>query len=228
MHDARPTEPAVTGLGWRNRVVRTPGRTLVRLSSIGLTALACAHPAQAPPAAEAPITPKPSAASKPETHRVARRAIAKLALGEAVVAVYATAEGQVDVGASAPGGSILLHFVPADVDAWVANTARILAARPRPKRGATVVAPSTLTERDVRAGALTFERRTTRRSVRYSLFFANRDFGGFPVAITRQDALVLIGTLRDAAKAARAAVDTTPPRPDTHTPPSRSRGPSPG
>jgi hypothetical protein len=204
--------------------VRTLGRTLVHLPAVTLAALACAHPARTPSA----DLPQVADSTQPaESRAVPRHAIAKLALGRGVVAVYASTDGGVEVGASAPRGSVVLHFQPAEVDAWIANTTRILARQARPARGDTDVAPATLTESGTRAGALTFERRTTRRSVRYTLFFANRNFGGFPLAITRQDIGALLAAMKKAAAAARAAADTTPPRPDTRTRPYTSRAPSP-
>lgn len=184
----------------------------LRLAVLGLSAVACTSATRRPPAAAAPAP-----AAEPTRAPVVRHAIAKLALGNAVVAIYASDSGTVDVGASAPGGTVLLHFLPPDVTAWAAATTKILAtpARVRRRRD-TVVAPTTLTEPGVTAGALTFERRATRRITRYSLFFANRDFGGFPVTITRQDASALVGALRDAA---RTVAGASPARPDTRTPP---------
>jgi hypothetical protein len=200
----------------RNGVVHAIERSPVGLAVLGLSAMACASATRRPPAAE---TPAPAA--EPARAPVVRHAIAKLALGNAVVAIYASDSGTVDVGASAPGGTVLLHFLPADVTTWAAATTKILStpARVRRRRD-TVVAPTTLTEPGVTAGALTFERRATRRATSYSLFFANRHFGGFPVTITRQDARALVAALLDAA---RKVGDATGSRPDTRTPPYTSR-----
>jgi len=172
-------------------------------TTIGLMALlGCARAASAPPA-------PPSATPRPADERasapvVPRRDIAKLAMGDGVIAVYARGDGRVEVGASAPGGSLVLMLAPVDIEQWAKTTTAILQHPARARRGTGAVERTTLAEPGVTAGALTFSRERTRRSVTYGLFFADRQYGGFPIHITRHDVGVLVSTLRKAAASARA------------------------
>ncbi|HEX5437512.1 MAG TPA: hypothetical protein VFW98_10140 [Gemmatimonadaceae bacterium] len=184
---------------------------LARCASGGTT-----RPATAPP-------PAPVVAAPPPAPVVHHEPIAKLAMGEAAVIVNARPDSGVEVAVSAPGGDVVLEFAPDAVDQWGATTTKILSSRARSRRGRAVESRSTLTEPGVVAGAVTFTRRVRRRAVTYTLFFANRNFGGFPVQVTKNDARVFVGTLRRAAAAARAmqrpAADTAVTPPDTTSPP---------
>lgn len=186
-------------------------------TSIVIAALGCRHAARTPPAP--PPAPVPAAVQEQAEPAVPRQSIAKLALGDAVVAAYARGDDRVEVGASAPGGSILLQFTPSDVVQWAATATQILKSPVRASRGSSNVDRATLTEPGVTAGAITLNRRVSGRKATYGLFFANRNFGGFPVQLTKRDAQVLVSTLRNAAAVAtrmtHAANESTAAQRDT-------------
>ncbi|HEX6965758.1 MAG TPA: hypothetical protein VF166_08145 [Gemmatimonadaceae bacterium] len=174
-------------------------------------ALGCSHATRSPTPAPHP-SPRSASAEEQTTPANPRRAIAKLAMGDAVIAVYARGDDRVEVGSSASNGSVLLAFAPTDVEQWATIVAKLLKSPVRSSRRGADLDRATLTEPGVAAGAITLSRRVTGRRVRYSLFFANRNFGGFAVSITKADANVLVTTLRNAAAAATA---TSPATSDT-------------
>ncbi|HET7565497.1 MAG TPA: hypothetical protein VFJ96_10915 [Gemmatimonadaceae bacterium] len=177
-------------------------------------AVGCSHAARTPTPA-----PPPAPDASEATPAIPRQPIAKLAMGDAVIAVYARGDDRVEVGAGAPNGSVLLTFVPADVEQWATAATRLLKTPARTSRTSADLNRATLTEPGVAAGGITLNRRIAGRKVTYGLFFANRNFGGFPVTITKSDATVLVSTLQNAAKTtttiAHTVSDTTTQRDTT-------------
>jgi hypothetical protein len=129
--------------------------------------------------------------------------IAKLAIGDGVVIVNARRGGRVEVGAGARGHTVELALEAHAARQWADSTATILARQARTRRGKEVLYRSSVEEPGTSGAGMSFTRRVRGKRSVYRLFFADRQFGGFSIDVSRTETRALINALRKAAAVAR-------------------------
>ncbi|HET7552050.1 MAG TPA: hypothetical protein VFK04_12205 [Gemmatimonadaceae bacterium] len=139
---------------------------------------------------------------------VVRRNVATLPFEHGLIVIDAHSDGKVVIGASAGDSTIATPLPAAEVKLWADSTARLLARRV-PKSVKQRVYRSGIVNRETSAG-ISFTRRISAGKSSYSLFFANSDYGGFPLGVSRAEADQFVKALRRSVKTAREL--STPPR----------------
>jgi hypothetical protein len=139
---------------------------------------------------------------------VVRRNAATLPFEHGLIVIDAHSDGKVVIGASAGDSTIATPLPAAEVKLWADSTARLLARRV-PKSVKQRVYSSGIVNRETSAG-ISFTRRISAGKSSYRLFFANSNYGGFPVDVSRAEADQLVTALRRAVRTAREL--STPPR----------------
>jgi len=132
---------------------------------------------------------------------VARRNVATLPFEHGLIVIDAHSDGKVVIGASAGDSTIATPFPSAEIAHWADSTARLLAHRV-PASVKQRVYSSGVVNRETSAG-ISFTRRIASGKSSYRLFFANSDFGGFPLDVSRAEADQFVASLRRAVRTAR-------------------------
>jgi hypothetical protein len=123
--------------------------------------------------------------------------------------IDAHSDGKVVIGASAGDSTIATPFPAAEVRQWGDSTARLLARRV-PKTARERVYRSGIVNGETSAG-VSFTRRISSGKSTYRLFFANSNYGGFPLDVSRAEADQFVKSLQRAFRTAREL--SAPPRP---------------
>jgi hypothetical protein len=139
---------------------------------------------------------------------VLRRNAATLPFESGLLVIDAHSDGKVVIGASVGDSTIAIPFPGAEVRAWADSTARLLARRV-PRSAKDRIYRSGIVNRETSAG-VSFTRRTASGESTYRLFFANSDYGGFPLDVSRAEVDQFVKALRRAATMARDLAN--PPR----------------
>lgn len=134
--------------------------------------------------------------------QVARHAVSKTMLGEAVVILNARADDLIEVAAADGRRSIALTLGLRDATHWADSSAKILRFRVR-KRPGTVSYRNLVEEPGVSGGGISLTRRVTAGESEYSVFFADTSFGGFAVPMSKEEATLFVSSVRKAVAAAR-------------------------
>jgi hypothetical protein len=139
---------------------------------------------------------------------VVRRNVATLPFEHGLIVIDAHSDGKVVIGASAGDSTIATPFPALEVRQWADSTVRLLARRV-PKSVKERVYRSGIVNRETSAG-VSFTRRITAGKSAYRLFFANSNYGGFPLDVSRAEADQFVQSLRRAFRTAREL--SSPPR----------------
>ena len=137
-----------------------------------------------------------------------RRNVATLPFEHGLIVIDAHSDGKVVVGASAGDSTIATPLPAAEVKLFADSTARLLARRV-PKSAKERVYRSGVVNSETSAG-ISFTRRISAGKSGYRLFFANSNFGGFPLDVSRAEADQFVASLRRAVRTAREL--SAPPR----------------
>ena len=129
----------------------------------------------------------------------AKRSIAKLAIGEGVIVVNARRDGRVEVGAASGNKVAALAFEARAVRDWADSVVKTLEQSGTRRLRKDIVYRTSVDEPEVHGGSMSFTRHVRGGKSTYRLFFADRNYTGFPVAVTRTEARALIRALRQAA-----------------------------
>jgi hypothetical protein len=140
---------------------------------------------------------------------VVRRNVATLPFEHGLIVIDAHSDGKVVIGASAGDSTIATPFPAAEVRQWADSTARLLARRV-PKTARERVYRSGIVNGETSAG-VSFTRRISSGKSTYRLFFANSNYGGFPLDVSRAEAEQFVKSLQRAFRTAREL--SAPPRP---------------
>lgn len=135
------------------------------------------------------------------------------AQGEKTVIVrYGFTDGAVEIDvrpdgvvsiAGAQGDSAATVTVHAtDARAWTDSTRRIVRRAAPRKRTVVVLQRSTIDEAADSGAAVSFIRRAETDSTTFRLYFANRSYGGFPLALDRREADLFFAAMRRAVSVA--------------------------
>lgn len=144
-------------------------------------------------------TPPSAGAQSP---RPAQRNVAKLVFDGGVIAVDARADERLVVGAAVGDSTLIVPIPIGRARDWANAVAAILARRvpasrtPRQYR-------SLLVDPDSGAG-VSLTRHVLRGRSTYRLFFANTSFGGFPLDVSRREAMLLVRAVRRGVVVSRA------------------------
>jgi hypothetical protein len=137
----------------------------------------------------------------PLSSQVTRRTVATLPFDSGLIVIDAHSDGSIVVGASTDTNTIATPLPAPAVKEWADSTARLLALRPRSTKAPRAYR-ATVVNQETGAG-ITFTRHVTGGQSTYRLFFADSSFGGFPFAVSRHEAQLLVDNLRRAVTVSR-------------------------
>ncbi len=129
--------------------------------------------------------------------------IARYGFADGAVAIDVRPGGIIAIAGAQGDSAATVTVRASDARAWVDSTRRFTTRAPPRKRTVVVLQRSMIEEASDSGAAVSFLRRAESDTTTFALLFSTRDFGKFPLALERREAVMFFAAMRRAIDATR-------------------------
>ncbi len=144
------------------------------------------------------------------------KSIARYGFTDGAVAIDVRPGGTIAIAGAQGDSAATVVLKASDARAWVDSTRRFLNRSAPRRRSEVVLQRSMIDEASDSGAAVSFLRHAERDTTTFELLFSTRDFGKFPLALERREAMLFFGAMRRAVVAAS-------PQPGKHAAEAKAR-----